>query len=130
VDGERESSPLGQVGYAITGSGGGGAGGQYVFADLDELTAIITEAEAILTEVREDGDDLLQARRLIKPPAQDVMSVMEAKTTVHSLDEAVRHNIAMADYLDAELAKLRACRDAYMSSGEESAARLRAMDRD
>jgi hypothetical protein len=130
VDGESEASPLGQVGYAITGSGGGGAGGQYVFADLAELTAILTEAEAILDEIRLDWQDLRQARQLVRPPAQDVMSRAEARITAQSLDEAVRHNIAMADYMAAELAKLRACRDAYVSSGEESAARLRKVDGD
>lgn len=35
-------------------SGGGGAGGQYVFANVEEIDSIITDLEAVKTEIRDD----------------------------------------------------------------------------
>lgn len=96
MDSGSEFSPLGQAGYSITGSGGGGAGGQYVFADLDQINGIISDAERLLTDIRDDGASLLRAQQRVEPPAEDIMSVMEAEATVRSLDQAITHNQAMA----------------------------------
>ncbi|MFL6140672.1 MAG: hypothetical protein ACJ72N_02230 [Labedaea sp.] len=43
MDGSGESGALGQAGYSILGSGGGGASGRYVFASLHELDGIIAD---------------------------------------------------------------------------------------
>jgi hypothetical protein len=116
---------LAQAGYVITGSGGGGAGGQYVFANLDEMDGIIAEAKVLCEEIQEDGEKLRRAQALIEPPGDDVMSRIEAQTTVNSLEKAIEHNEAMFAYTGAQLAKLRAARDAYANTEDESAARLR-----
>jgi hypothetical protein len=130
MEGNSVAGALGQAGYAITGSGGGGAGGQYVFVSVEQLDAIITEAGALLADIRLDGDQLRQAAGLIEPPADDIMSVMEARTTVESLTEAERHNKAMAAYVEAEMGKLQACRAAYVNTEDASAAQLRRVGED
>src|SRR5207302_903190 len=126
--GDTGSAPLGQVGYGITGSGGGGAGGQFVFASLGELDGIITDLEKLRDDIRSDGVKLNQAQQLIEPPGEDIMSRLEAKTTIHSLGKAIEHNKMMATYADTEIAKMRAARNAYANSDDEGAARLRNVD--
>ncbi len=128
MDGDTGSAPLGQVGYGITGSGGGGAGGQFVFASVGELDGISGDLESLRDDIRKDGDKLKQAQFLIEPPGEDIMSRLEAKTTVHSLGKAIEHNKTMAAYADTEIAKLRAARNAYTKSDDEGAARLRNVD--
>lgn len=128
MDGDSESAPLGQVGYAITGSGGGGAGGRFVFANVAELDGIITDLEKLRDDIRTDGDKLVQAQGLIEPPGEDIMSRMEAKATVRSLDEAIKHNKVMRNYAKAEITKLRAARNAYANTDDEGAARMRDVD--
>lgn len=128
MDGGSEFSPLGQAGYAV-GSVGDGAGGQYVFANLDQINEIIFEAETLLTDIRDDGASLLRAQQRVEPPAEDIMSAMEANATVRSLDQAITHNQAMASYVDAQLAKLRACRDEYARTDADGAGRLRTVDK-
>jgi hypothetical protein len=51
LDFDSGSGALGQAGYAITGSGAGGAGGQYVFAGLEELDDIIAGWEALYVRI-------------------------------------------------------------------------------
>lgn len=128
MDGDSGSAPLGQAGYGITGSGGGGAGGQFVFANLGELNGIITELETLRDGIRSDGTKLDRARQLIEPPGEDIMSRMEAKATVHSLEKAIEHNTVMATYADTEIAKMRAARAAYANTDDAGAARLRTVD--
>jgi hypothetical protein len=118
------ATPLGQAGYAITGSGGGGANGHYVFANLEELDSIIADLATLRDNIHSDDAKLVQAQRLITPPGQDDMSRMEAQTTVDSLDKAIEHNRAMATYAEAEIAKMRAARSAYANTDDKSAARL------
>lgn len=120
--------PLGQAGYVIQGSGGGGEGGTYVFADLDELDNIITKLEALAQEIRQDGRGLLRAAELANPPAEDHMSTGQASAYAASLNKARAHNEAMVSYAEHQLVKLRAARTTYVETDAESAARLRTID--
>jgi hypothetical protein len=129
MDGDGGSAPLGQVGYALTGSGGGGTGGQYVFANLGELDGIVAELETLRDDIGNDGDKLKQAQFLIEPPGEDIMSRLEASTTVRSLGKAIEHNMAMRAYADAEIAKMHAARAAYAHTDDEGAMRLRHVDK-
>jgi hypothetical protein len=99
-----------------------------VFANFGELDAIIAEWEALRDEIRGDGRKLVLAQQLIEPPGEDIMSQLEAKATVHSLDKAQIHNDAMATYADGYIAKLRAARAEYAGTDETSAAHLRGAD--
>lgn len=119
---------LGNAGYVITGSGGGGADGDYVFADLAELDAIITEWTAIRDTIQLDGTELAQARQMISPPAADLMSTGQATALVDSLDKAQTHNDAMFAYADAYVEKLTAARERYAAGEESTVARMRGID--
>ena len=119
---------LGNAGYAITGSGGGGADGDYVFVDLAELDSLITEWTAIRDAIQTDGDKLVQATYLIVPPAEDDMSGAQSAATVVSLDKAQAHNVAMFAYADSYLGKLTAAREQYAADEKLNAARMRTID--
>jgi hypothetical protein len=118
---------LGNAGYAITGSGGGG-GGDYVFADLAELDSLISEWTAIRDNIQTDGEKLLQAAYLIIPPAEDDMSKAQSAATVASLDKAQIHNDAMFAYADSYLGKLTTTRERYATDEEVNAGRMRGVD--
>jgi hypothetical protein len=119
---------LGNAGYVITGSGGGGADGDYVFADLAELDSIITEWTAIRDTVQLDGEKLVQAQQATYSPADDDMSMGQAKALVASLDKAQAHNDAMFAYAEAYVAKLTAAREQYVAGEESNVARMRRVD--
>jgi hypothetical protein len=125
VDGGSDSGALGQAGYVITGSGGGGGGGQYVFASLGELDGIITAWEALRDRIAARDTKFKRAISLISPPAEDVMSRMQAHETVRSLQKAQTHNLAMYTYADGYVTKLKAARSQYAATDVDSAARLR-----
>ena len=119
---------LGNAGHVITGSGGGGADGDYVFADLAELGALITEWTAIRDAIQVDGEKLVQARQAIYSPADDDMSKGQAQALIESLDKAQAHNDAMFAYADAYVEKLTAARERYATDEEANVARMRSVD--
>ncbi|MGB3444935.1 MAG: hypothetical protein WBA97_39870 [Actinophytocola sp.] len=119
---------LGNAGYVITGSGGGGADGDYVFADLAELDSIITEWTALRDTIQVDGRKLAQAQQAVYSPADDDMSRGQAKALVESLDKARTHNDAMLAYADAYVEKLTAARERYAADEETNVARMRGVD--
>lgn len=123
-----EESPARNAGYVVVGSGGGGAGGNYVFADLDELEAIIAEWAAIRDAIRADGRKLAQARQLLRPPAEDLMSWWQPEAVKESLAKAITHNAAMEDYTDGYVRKLWAAWARYSADDEQAAARMRRID--
>ncbi|MBP2331014.1 hypothetical protein JOF56_011399 [Kibdelosporangium banguiense] len=111
-----------QVGRAIAGmfggeythqSGGGGAGGHYEFTSLTELDEIITELKIVADGIIKDGRKLDDAQALVSPPANDVMSVLQANAAVVSIQAARDHNRRMSAAAEAEIAKLETARQAY-----------------
>jgi hypothetical protein len=125
LDGGTEPGALGQAGYAITGSGNGGAGGQYVFASLAELDGVIAEWEAVRDRIRGRGETLSRAISVILPPADDLMSRIQAKAAAHSLEKAQEHRQAMEDYATSYVEKLQAARAQYAATDSSNAAQLR-----
>lgn len=123
--GYRAPYPAGPAGYAITGSGGGGAGGQYVFASLEELDDIIADWEALHDRIRNRAAKLARAIGMIEPPADDVMSRLQANTAVRSLEMAEQHRQAMENYARNYVEKLRAARAQYAATDADNAAHLR-----
>jgi hypothetical protein len=123
-----DERPVANAGYAITGSGGGGSDGQYVFADLAELNAIKAEWTRLHEDVLLDKDRLTQALRFIEPPAQDEMSRKQAQALADSLTLARRHNEAMADYASAYIDKLNAAHQQYATEDEAAMRRVRRTD--
>jgi hypothetical protein len=125
MDGGSDVSALGQAGYVITGSGGGGTGGQYMFASLAELDGIITAWETLRDRIGAREEKFRRAISLISPPAEDIMSRLQAQTTLQSLKKAQEHNQAMYTYADGYVTKLKTSRSQYASNERGSAALLR-----
>lgn len=110
-------------------SGGGGASGQYVFANIEEIDSIITNLEAELADILDDERDFEQAISLATPPADDVMSVGQVNAYVAALHKGWLHNQAVAAYADNQLAKLRAARQEYVDTDSNAAEQQRNVDR-
>jgi hypothetical protein len=108
--------------------GGDGKGGNYVFADLAELDAIIAEWVSIRDGVEADRWKLEQARKMITPPAKDLMSQMQPGAVRESLGKAIKHNKAMWTYADGYVRRLQAAREQYVAGEEGNVARLRGVD--
>lgn len=109
-------------------SGGGGAGGQYIFANLEEIDSVITDLEAELTDILDDDQYFRQAIALATPPAEDHMSTAQVDAYRASLQEGRKHNQAVAAYAENQLTKLRAARQTYAEKDAGSAERLRNID--
>jgi hypothetical protein len=121
VTGER---PLGNAGYVLTGSGGGG-NGDFVFASLDELGALIAEWEALRDEIKRDVAGFTQAQYQTNvAPAEDTMSRQQASAVNESMSKAMSHCHAMRAYADSYLAKLTAVREQYRNDDDKAKGRL------
>jgi hypothetical protein len=126
MPGQEPDGPDGPSWYMPYGaSGGGGANGQYVFTDLDELNGIITELEEIKNELDEDDRYYGQAIDLATPPANDVMSRGQVVAYIASLQVGRGHNAAMYKYATRQLDKLHAARQAYAENESGAVARIR-----
>ena len=125
ADGGSGPSPARQAGYQIIGSGGGGAHGQYLFANLEEFDAVIVEWRALLDRVKDRGVTLRRAIGLIEPPAPDVMSKFQAEVAIASLRSADDHRRAMEEYAAGYVRKLEAARVEYAAADDDGAADLR-----
>lgn len=100
------------------------AEGRYVFADLGELDAIITEWTAIRDRVADRGNKLAQAIGWITPAAEDTVSRLHALRTRASLQRALEHNDAMRGYTTTYVDKLTAARRQYADSDGQGAATI------
>ncbi len=112
-----------------TTAGGGGTGGQFMFASIEELNGVIAQWQTELAAIQADGVKINQAAGYIEAPAGDGMSVAQAKATTESLDALQKHNQAMADYADGYIKKLIASRDSIVNTEQNNAAGLRSVDR-
>ena len=101
------------------------AEGSYVFADLDELDAIIAEWAALRDRVRKRGNRLLHAIGLITSPAEDTVSSQHTLRTKASLENALTHNDAMRLWAQAHIDKLRAARAQYGDTETQAATIIR-----
>jgi hypothetical protein len=123
-----DEQPVANAGYVITGSGGGGSNGQYVFADLTELNSIKNEWTRIHDDILRDQVQLSRALRVVDPPAQDEMSTTQVHAVVDSLTLARRHNETMAAYASSYIDKLNAAQQQYAIENEAAATRVRRAD--
>lgn len=119
---------VGNIGYGVWGSGGGGSGGQYVFASLEELDTLKTEWTTVRDDISSDGIRLATARATIHEPAEDVMSKLQYVAVGESLDSAIEHNKTMFNYAKSYVEKLGAAIEQYAADDEANAARVRSAD--
>ncbi len=100
-------------------AGGGGTGGQFMFASLDELNAVITKWEEERDGILADRDAIADAYHSVAEPAADSMSRQQAQASRDSLATMWQHSDAMLRYAENYIAKLYASRDqiAVMEDG-------------
>ncbi|MGQ0838898.1 hypothetical protein [Actinokineospora sp.] len=108
--------------------GGGGAGGEYQFADLAELDEITTLWRHEYDAIYADGLRIRQAIQLVRAPAEDEMSTGQARAFADSLERLYEHNKAMLAYADGYLTKLRAAREQMAATEDANTSALRTID--
>lgn len=106
-------------------AGGGGTGGQYMFANLDDLDAVITEWRAQIQSIGRDGVAIEHALAHLRAPADDHMSMAYVRAAGDSLRALQRHNFAMWEYADQYLQKLEASRASIVASESASTSTMR-----
>lgn len=109
--------------------GGGGTGGKYMFANLQDLDAVITQWKDVYEAIGEDGRTIEQMAMFIEPPAEDDMSVGQADATRQSMVNLKEHNLAMRTYAEEYIKKLQASRDSMANTEQGNAAQLGNIDR-
>jgi hypothetical protein len=101
-------------------AGGGGQGGQFMFASIEELNGVITKWETERDGIKADRDAIAEAYYSIGAPAGDSMSKGLATASQDSIANMWQHSNAMLNYADNYIAKLKASRQ-QMSVEEEGA---------
>lgn len=137
VDAAIASARFGEVGVGSLGvgermgtGGGGGAGGQFVFADLADLNRAIGEWEAYRDRTKARVRKCQGAVELMTPMAGDMMSHFQAAGAETSLEKKRDHELALLGYADAFVQKLTASRSAMAATEQENADRLRTPGQD
>ena len=122
VDAAIASARFGQAGLGSLGtgehfdSGGGGAGGQFVFADLATLDTVIGRWTALRDRIDKRGRKIQGAKDLCNPPADDTMSHSQADAARNTMQKKLDHNAAMLAYADAYIGKLIDSRKAMQAT--------------
>jgi hypothetical protein len=101
-------------------AGGGGQGGQFMFASVDELNSVITRWEDERDGIRQDRDQIRDAYWAVKYPAADPMSRQLADSSKNSLANMWQHSNSMFEYAENYIEKLKASRD-QMTTMEDGA---------
>lgn len=92
-------------------AGGGGKGGQFMFASVDELNGVIKQWETERDGIQADRDKISEAYYMIEDPAGDVMSRGQAAASKNSLANMWQHSDAMLKYAENYITKLYESRD-------------------
>lgn len=100
-------------------SGGGGTGGQFMFANLEELDAVIARWEDEREGILADRAAIRDTFHANAAPAGDMMSKVQFTASQVSLANMYQHSDAMLKYAENYIAKLRASREqmAIMDEG-------------
>lgn len=99
-------------------AGGGGTGGQFMFASLDELDTVIKRWETERDGIIADRNVISDAYYALKPPAADPMSRDLTSASRDSLANLWNHSQSMLLYAENYIQKLKASRR-QMSVTEE-----------
>lgn len=111
-------------------TGGGGAGGTYMFTDLAELDAVIARWTSVRDRIEPHSQQLVAAAGAVYPPADDPASVRQAEALVKSVEAAKEHNDSVFRYAKGYVERLVAARAEYVATEEASTDQYRAMDED
>ncbi|HEU5472184.1 MAG TPA: hypothetical protein VFV67_16140 [Actinophytocola sp.] len=110
-------------------AGGGGTGGQFMFASIEQLDSVIAQWRAEVQAISADGNEIQQAVADIGEPADDGMSTGHADAARKSLTTLLEHNFAMQDYATQYLDKLLASRQSMVNSDLTGRDRMTSEDR-
>jgi hypothetical protein len=100
-------------------AGGGGSGGEFMFANLAELDGVITKWVEERDGILADRDAIADAFYMIAEPAGDMMSRGQTSASRDSLASMYQHSDAMLKYAEGYIEKLNASREqmAIMEDG-------------
>ena len=119
---ERTDGEIGNVAIP-NGSTGEDANG-FVFANLEELGAVVqqwhTESEALA----HDGNQFRTARNGAMITATDVISAGYFDTVCSVLEEFIEHNMTMNTYTNTYVRKLSACQSGMAESDDTHASEM------
>lgn len=108
-------------------SGGGGTGGQFMFASLEQLDTVIARWEEERDGILVDRAEITDAYHSITEPAADNMSAYQANASRDSLANMFQHNNAMLRYAENYIAKLYASRKQIAIMEDGARDRLRSI---
>lgn len=108
-------------------AGGGGQGGQFMFADVHELDSVIKQWEDERDQIKADCQTISDAYHSIAEPAKDVMSRANTKASKDSLANMWQHSNAMFEYAENYIAKLKASRQQMVVMEEGAHANFRSV---
>jgi hypothetical protein len=91
-------------------AGGGGQGGQFMFASIHELDGVIKKWEDERDGIQADCNAISEAYYAIRDPAADSMSVEVAGASKNSLANMWSHSNSMLTYANNYIEKLKASR--------------------
>jgi hypothetical protein len=92
-------------------AGGGGQGGQFMFASIEDLDDVIKKWETERDGINDDRNAISEAYYSINEPASDLMSRAQAAASRDSLANMWQHSDAMLTYANNYISKLKASRD-------------------
>lgn len=91
-------------------TGGGGRGGAYMFASLDELDGVIGQWQDLIDEIKTDQGRVEAARGFVAEPAADKVSGRNSVVSGKVVAEMRRHNEQLLVYAERYVVKLKECR--------------------
>lgn len=106
-------------------AGGGGSGGQFMFASVDQLDAVIAKWEEERDGIMADRDAIADAYWLIEDPAADALSREQANASRDSLANMWHHSDAMLRYAENYILKLNDSRKQIVTMEDGAEAQMR-----
>lgn len=108
-------------------AGGGGTGGQFMFASLEELDGVIKKWTDERDGILADRDAIADAYHTVRDPAGDMMSRSQATASKDSLANMWHHSDSMLKYAENYIAKLNASRKQIAVTEDGAHARMRSI---
>jgi hypothetical protein len=100
-------------------TGGGGAGGTYMFADIDELDGVIQQWQDLVDDIKADQGNIESAGIQANSPAGDPVSDNNYNASSKVVMAMQKHNETLLEYAIGYVKKLQDCRT-QMSTTEQS----------
>lgn len=110
--------------YESRAVGGGGTNGKWVFTSLDQLDSLIKKWTGVRDAIDDRRKRIVDAQGLVRPPANDIMSQLQAEALKVSLGVMEKHADSMFRYADAYVQKLQSTRSTYRNSEGRNTARM------